>query len=278
MGRGGNQGLTLDEIEVSISRSEINSSAINARNIKAPDMRNFPDPVKARKSTWFERRMVTFDIESTGVDVEEDRIVTASMSFVGGGRETVTKKWLVNPGVEIPEEATSIHGISNHEASANGQQPKQAIQEMLDLLAEAAKENQALVVYNARFDISLLDREAKRNGLTPLTERADPKVIDPFVIDKAVDPYRSGSRKLVDTCRNYDIEFNEKDAHDADADSINAARLAYRLGKRNPSLNIPLEELHNKQVAWAKEQAEGLQKHLASKGKNVKISPNWPLA
>ncbi|PBC72227.1 hypothetical protein BX265_6850, partial [Streptomyces sp. TLI_235] len=37
---------------------------------------------------WPMGRMASFDIESSGLDLEQDRIVTASVILVGGGQDT----------------------------------------------------------------------------------------------------------------------------------------------------------------------------------------------
>ena len=57
---------------------------------------------------WQKVVWMAFDTETTGVDVERDRIVTAC---VGVGDPKLgtwhPKKWLINPGIEIPAEATA---------------------------------------------------------------------------------------------------------------------------------------------------------------------------
>lgn len=52
---------------------------------------------------WYEGPLAAFDTETTGVDVEEDRIVSAALVVqdTAGGRMRVTR-WLVNPGCRCP--------------------------------------------------------------------------------------------------------------------------------------------------------------------------------
>ena len=54
-----------------------------------------------------------FDLETTGVNVSNDRIVEISILkiFPNGNKES--KTWLVNPEIPIPLEASNIHGITN---------------------------------------------------------------------------------------------------------------------------------------------------------------------
>ncbi len=58
-------------------------------------------------------RWAAFDTETTGVDVEIDRIVSAALVVqdAPGLRPRVTR-WLVNPGVPVPEAATAVHGLT----------------------------------------------------------------------------------------------------------------------------------------------------------------------
>ena len=60
-----------------------------------------------------DRPLVVFDIESTGVNARQDRIIElAAIRIDPDGTET-EHTWLLNPGVPIPPETTQIHGISN---------------------------------------------------------------------------------------------------------------------------------------------------------------------
>ena len=60
-----------------------------------------------------DRPLVVFDIESTGVNPRNDRIIElAAVKLHPDGAEE-TKTWLLNPTVPIPPETTAIHGISD---------------------------------------------------------------------------------------------------------------------------------------------------------------------
>lgn len=84
---------------------------------------------------WHQGRLVAFDVESTGVNPEHDRIVTAAVSVVGAGQPSVHRAWLLDPGVEIPAEATAVHGITTERARAEGRPAAEAIEEMTAMLA-----------------------------------------------------------------------------------------------------------------------------------------------
>ncbi len=61
------------------------------------------------------RPLVIFDIESTGLSPRADRVIElAAVRIEVDGRQE-ERVWLLNPGVEIPEEVIAIHHITNAE-------------------------------------------------------------------------------------------------------------------------------------------------------------------
>lgn len=100
-------------------------------------------------------RIVAFDIESTGVDPEKDRIVELCL-MTPAGRALV---WRVNPGVPIPEAATRVHGIADADVA---DKPRfDAIAQQVQRFVEGA----ILLGYNSRsFDTLLLNAELRRAG------------------------------------------------------------------------------------------------------------------
>ena len=103
------------------------------------------------------RPICFFDLETTGVNVAKDRIVEISILkvFPNGNKES--KTWLVNPEMQIPEEASAIHGISN-EKVANEPTFKELSKEIYALI-----QNCDLGGFNSdRFDIPLLAEEMLR--------------------------------------------------------------------------------------------------------------------
>ena len=86
-------------------------------------------------------------------------------------------------------------------------------------------------------------------------------VIDPLVLDKAVDRYRKGKRTLEAAAELYEVSL--EDAHDAGADAIAAGRVAQALSRHySDQLGIPAEELHAKQTSWYAEQAARFQDYI----------------
>ena len=216
---------------------------------------------------WHRSVFYAFDTETTGIDVWNDRIVTATIARIDGPTvETLT--WLINPGINIPQAATDVHGITTQHAQENGQNPAEAIREITAVLSDA----HPVVAFNASYDFTILTAEAERHGT-----RVDvPAVIDPHVIDKHVDPRRRGKRTLTATCEHYGVK--QTDAHDATGDALAAARLAWTLTERHPDLlQVDPTELHQAQIGWRRDQAESLARYFVRQGRPDDVARDWPI-
>lgn len=224
--------------------------------------------------TWHTGRLAGFDIESTGPDPLTARIVTACIVQCGGGQPVTAANWLTDVnGETIPDEAAAVHGITTDKAHSEGVPLADAVAEILAGLTQVILSGIPIVAMNARYDLTLLDREAERFGLDPLP--AGP-VIDPFVIDKHVDRFRPGKRTLTALCQHYAVQLDG--AHSADADAIAACRIAWRQGATHPKLAaMTLDELHNAQTWWAAEQAASLQEHFRKTRPDAVVEGAWPL-
>lgn len=232
-------------------------------------------------TAWFEGRLAGFDLETTGVDVENDRIVTACAVQCGGGLPTQSATWMADPGIEIPEGAAKVHGISTERARAEGRPAAEVVEQLVAALAECVLAGQPIVAMNASFDLTILDREARRNGVRPLTDIVGGglRVIDPHVLDKQVSR-RKGRRTLSDLCEHYRVKLDA--AHSSDADAIAACRVAWRLGTTVQQLGaMSIDDLHQAQIKWAEAQGRSLAAYFRrTPGKESwadDVRTEWPL-
>lgn len=229
--------------------------------------------------SWHLGRLCGFDLETTGVDVETDRIVTACIVEVGGSTPALPANWLINPGVDIPEAAAAVHGITTERAKTEGQDAAEGVAQIVAGLTQVVLAGTPLVIMNAPFDLTLLDREARRYGIKTLSDTVgdDLRVVDPRVIDKHVDMYRAGKRTLTDLCRHYRVKLDG--AHSADADAVAACRVAWRLGCSYSQLaELSIDELHKLQAEWHAAWAADFQAYLRGKGQaDAVIDGSWPL-
>lgn len=153
-----------------------------------------------------ERPIVTFDIESTGLNVSEDRIIEIAIlkNYPDGREETL--EYRINPEREIPEDIVQLTGISN--ADVQGK-PKfdEVASDILNFIHGCD-----LVGYNFhKLDIPLLAEEFLRAEMD--FDIDDRKLIDVQNIYHKLEP-----RTLSAAYRFY-LDKNLENAHSAMADT-----------------------------------------------------------
>lgn len=260
---------------------------------------------------WFAGPLLAFDLESTGVDVETARIVTAAAIQLGGSEKPAVREWMAAVEIDIPEEATRVHGISTEEARAKGQPPVEVLNEVANLLSESLRAAVPIVGHNVVYDMTLLDRELRRRSLPTLSERSNRSgpVICTRILDQHVLPFRrrpskdQGARTLKTLSQVYGLGWDDEAAHGSTYDAMQAARIAYRIGwigftphgerpewvqaersQRFDDVAIPLHELWMAQQQWAHQQAADLESWFRTKATaeqggdpNKVILKSWPM-
>ncbi|MFG2121250.1 3'-5' exonuclease [Streptomyces sp. NPDC048710] len=230
---------------------------------------------------WHRELLIGFDLETTGTDPCEARIVTGAVIEVRAGESLGRREWLADPGVEIPADAVAVHGISNERAAAEGSPADQVADAIAGVLVSYWKTGVPVVAYNAAFDLTLLSAELRRYGLPSLSDRlggrAPAPVVDPYTIDRRVDRYRRGKRNLEAVCAEYGIVLDA--AHNASADALAAARLASAIADRHPKIaSLGPAELHRRQIEWYAEWAADFQAFLRRKGDaDAVVDGVWPV-
>ncbi|MEV6838199.1 3'-5' exonuclease [Streptomyces sp. NPDC051133] len=230
---------------------------------------------------WHRELLIGFDLETTGTDPREARIVTGAVIEVRAGEPMGHREWLADPGVEIPADAVAVHGISTERAAAEGRPADRVADAIADVLVGYWKTGVPVVAYNAAFDLSLLSAELRRHGLPSLSDRlgglAPAPVVDPYTIDRWVDRYRRGKRNLEAVCAEYGIVLDA--AHNASADALAAARLASAIAERHPKIAaLGPAELHRCQIRWYADWAADFQSFLRRKGEaDAVVDGTWPL-
>jgi DNA polymerase-3 subunit epsilon len=228
-------------------------------------------------SGWHEQLGV-FDLETTGVDTETARIVTAHVGVINERGVTVSRQdWVIDPMIEIPDGAAAVHGYTTERVRLEGMDAATGVAEIVAALRVLFERGVPVVAYNAPYDFTLLHREAIRHGITPLEDPLP--IIDPLVIDKAVDRYRKGKRTLEITAQFYGVDLGD-DAHDAGFDAIAAGRVAQALALRYAEeLAMTAAELHAQQVLWFQQQEQSYAEFRRTKLGDLGFvaSGSWPL-
>ena len=164
-----------------------------------------------------ESTLLIFDLETTGVDVSEDRIVQIGAVYWRDGKRVGPRRsMLVNPGMPIPEEASQIHGISDAmvaDAPAFDKVGAKFVEHLMG--SENGGAMPIVCGYNAlRFDVPLLNAELTRHGAEYQVNLET--VLDPFIF---VSWGLRGAAKLNLGTTSSRYGFDLKDAHSAAADA-----------------------------------------------------------
>lgn len=190
-----------------------------------------------------QRPLVFLDLETTGLEVEADRIVEIGMVRLApdGTRTTLVER--VDPGVEIPDAATRVHGIRTEDVRGLFGKPRLARigQKLLDFLGDAD-----LGGFNALlFDLPLFEAECRRHAI-PFA-RAGRHIVDAKTIfhclETSWDRYLMGPRNLTAAVRMY-CGRELEGAHSAGADAEAALDVLLAQLTRYPDLPRTVAELH----------------------------------
>lgn len=122
-----------------------------------------------------DRPIVFFDLETTGTDKNNDRIVEIACVKIYTDGRRVEYEQRFNPGVSIPDGASKVHGIYDKDVIG-----KPRFEEKADLILKSLS-GCDLGGYNiVSFDIPMIQAEFERCGLN--LDMDGVNIVDPFVI------------------------------------------------------------------------------------------------
>lgn len=170
-------------------------------------------------------REIVFDVEATGLDVYNDKIIEIGcleiVNLVPTGR---TFHRYINPQKEISKGAFKVHGISN-EFLYDKPTFAQVANDFLDFIGD-----DPMVAHNGlRYDGPILNEELKRNRFQPLTN----EIVDTWVLAKQVK--KGGLHNLDALCSHFHIDNSKRKLHGAllDAEILAEVYLALRGGRQH---------------------------------------------
>ncbi|MCU1491497.1 MAG: polymerase subunit epsilon [Acidimicrobiaceae bacterium] len=204
---------------------------------------------------WHGGSLLGLDFETTGIDRRMDVPVSYALVPVVAGLPGEPQAALVDPGRSIPADATAIHGITTERARAEGQPLRDAVLEVAEAVLAAGRSGTPLVGMNLCFDLSILDHQLRALTGSGLAERGwRGPVLDVLVLDRHLDRYRKGKRRLEHLCAHYAVSIQR--SHEAGADAMAAVGVLLALCERFPNLlEVELEELTEHQASWHREWA-----------------------
>jgi len=153
-------------------------------------------------------RQIVLDTETTGLSAENgDRIIEIGCVELLGRKLTGNNKhFYLNPERDSHEDALKVHGISNEFLK---DKPKFAgvAEELLAYLQGAE-----IIIHNAPFDVSFLNKELELAGMPPITQCVA-KVTDSLMMAKELFP---GKRNSLDAlCDRLEVDNSGRTLHGA---------------------------------------------------------------
>ena len=152
------------------------------------------------------RPIVFFDLETTGINIAVDRIVEISILKVYPNGNKESRTWLVNPEIEIPKEASDIHGITNERVVT-----EPTFKELAKDISRMIEGCDLAGFNSSRFDIPLLAEELLRADVDfDMKNRVS---VDVQVI------YHKKEQRTLGAAYEYYCGKVLEDAHSAEADT-----------------------------------------------------------
>jgi DNA polymerase-3 subunit epsilon len=163
---------------------------------------------------------------------------------------------LIDPGRDIPPDATAVHGITIERARAHGMPLDVAIQLLTDAVVTAGRRSVPVVGMKLDYDLTILDVLGSRFcGRGLVAQGWCGPVLDAGVLDRHFDGDRDGRRTLSDLCAHYEVEL--EGAHDAWADAVASVRVLFALANHYAALRAAdVARLHEAQIEWHREWTE----------------------
>ena len=106
---------------------------------------------------WTEGEVLGLDFETTGVDRFSDVPVSYALVSVVGGVAVRSWSGLIDPGREIPVDATGVHGITTERARREGMPLADAIDLVTDAVLAAGRRGVPLVGMKLDYDLTIVD-------------------------------------------------------------------------------------------------------------------------
>jgi DNA polymerase-3 subunit epsilon len=178
-------------------------------------------------------RQIVLDTETTGLSAENgDRIIEIGCVELLNRKLTGNNlHFYVNPERDSHEDALKVHGISNEFLK---DKPKFAAiaDELLEYLRDAE-----LIIHNAPFDISFLNKELQRLGMSPI-HTVIGQVTDSLVMAKEMFP---GKRNGLDAlCDRLGVDNSGRTLHGALLDAELLADVYINMTRGQDALLIDL--------------------------------------
>lgn len=166
--------------------------------------------------------VVALDVETTGLNTRQDRIIEVGAVRIKGGEIIETFESMVNPGVPLPQEIIRITGITD-QMLIDAPSVAQVLPRLMDFIGDCP-----VAAHNAKFDGGMLNSELARIG-----RQYDAPLIDTLVMAQKLYPSLSRYR-LASVCKHLGVSLKNahRAVHDAKATAECLAIMLHQLKER----------------------------------------------
>ena len=176
-----------------------------------------------------QNRFVAFDVETTGLDPNIDRIIQIGAVIFENCVPVKRYVTFVNPERSVPEEASAVNHITD-DMLRDAPNEYEAIGYLLHFLGTAAEGHHVICAHNASFDMEFLANMLRRNGVSAKLVYVDTLSL---------------ARRFIPGLQNYKLttiaeclNIQTENAHRADAD---AEMCGWIFAHMLPDINESLE-------------------------------------
>ena len=122
---------------------------------------------------WQDKTLVFLDLETTGLNSNQDRIIEIGVLKTKGRKEVAEFETLVKPGIPIPSFVTRLTGITEAEVSEKGRELQPVLEELREFIGDCP-----LIGHNLDFDLSFL----KTAGLDLPNQTLDTAILTALIL------------------------------------------------------------------------------------------------
>jgi len=188
-----------------------------------------------------DEEIVVFDIETTGLSSQDDRITEIGAVLLRRGEEVDRYQTFVDPGCHIPAEITNLTGITDDMVrGAPGQE--QAVREFLQFVG-----GRAVAAHNAGFDVGFIYEACQRYGID-----YTPAYVDTLALARTLMPELKNHK--LDTVANK-LSLPQFNHHRASDDAVTAGLILSKMMLRLKKAGIEKAEAINDYLCNLRQEA-----------------------
>ena len=182
--------------------------------------------VDAMSHHWSEQSYIALDMETTGLDVEKDRILSVGWVAIEMGVITLkSARHMYLRGSQVDSQSVGIHLITDSDLEIQGKNPKKVVQQLQRLLSD-----NLLVAHHAPIEIAFLKKIWQGLDMPETTIRViDTMAIERMLLNRQHHGIKQNALRLPQCRERYGLP--EYTAHDALTDALGTAELL--LGQAN---------------------------------------------